>query len=169
MKKVALFILTMLCCVLNTNAQEIPTSQTDSNKAIIDSLSFQLNKLQRDYDYLRCEFDLKDLKNEVEIFCNKINISSNAVLLHCYNSGFNYVLYSAYEDNYEASIKAFESLKNAISAAKAFVAMKMMVSDFSEEEINLLQQLFDHSDLQINSAEQALKYYKVVIDMYLQS
>ena len=47
--------------------------------------------------------------------------------------------------------------------------MKMLASDFSNEEINVLQLSCDHFDLQISSAEKALEYYKIVIDMYLKS
>lgn len=169
MKKLKLIVLTLLVSIAGIFAQEVNSSQILQNNTLADSLSLKLNQLQRDYDYLRCDYELKCTKNELAIFCNQVNISSNGVLLNCYNSSFNYKLYTAYKNSYEAYLDTLESLENKITSLIVFVALKVRLSDFSDEEINLLQMTCESFDLQINSAKRALDYYKLVIDMYLQS
>lgn len=169
MKRVVLAFMVVVFCILNVTAQDAHTLHNGRVDAVVDSLSFELNKLQKDYDFLRCDYEVKVLKNELSILYNKIDINANTMLIYYYNSSFNYELYKAFKDNYEAQLNALESLKKKIATVTSFVTLKILLSDFSDTEVDFLQTSLDYFDVQIDSAETALKRYKMAIDAYLKS
>lgn len=168
MKKVIFSILVAFMGIMSVTAQEQKSDSIQSNSiyAYVDSLSVKLEKLQHDYDFLYCNYKLEDIQNDLTDLANNINIKSNAVLIDCYHGRFNVDLYIAYRDNYDSSVDLFESLKETVASIKALVALKMLSSNFSEDEIKLLGHCFDVLDKGLVSSESALNYYKTVLGMY---
>ncbi len=152
----------MFFCTMTVIAQEQPEQQN----SIVDSLTTNLNKLQRDFNFLRCDFELTKKHHDLNDFCNNINTRSNGVLFNCYHGTFSYELYKAYSKNYESSVEALETLKQNITVVKTLVALIMYSSDFTSGERELLTMSCDLFDTELNSATSALNYYKVVIDIY---
>ena len=168
MKKLMLTILIAFMGVVNATAQEVDSLQTSNNDAIIEDLTSKLKKLQNDFDYLSCDFELTKLECELEDFCNAINANSNGILINCYHhSSFNYDLYKSYKNNYEACIGKQEMLKQKVSSVRMLVALKTIAADFSDEQKDLISMRCDAFDARLKSMESALSYFKVVIDAYL--
>ena len=101
MKKLLLFIVAIICA-LSTSAQEIDSSRAQPVAVSIDSLSIRLNKLQRDYDFMYCDYELHKLLMDLKDLSHSIGKSSNAVLINFYNSRFDRDLYNSYLNDYDA-------------------------------------------------------------------
>lgn len=159
MKK--LFILLMMSVVaINLSAQERNEFQK------IDSLQYKLDKLQHDYDFLDCSFQLHRLAADLENFNNGISTKSNAILINCYHSRYDSKLYRAYRDNYDASEEDLTSKEYLIFSTIFLVMGKMESLTFSEEEIKTLNAAIKNVDSSLSAAKSALNYYKVVLGIY---
>ncbi len=164
MKKLVLVICTLLCANV-LFAQENITKEKDL-EAVVDSLSAKLKELQHNYDYLYCQHLLDDFKHSQTQESNSILIRVNQLKIDIYHGRFNYNLYNAYKDNYNSSIEKLDVSKENAESIKKLVTLKMITSNFSENERSVLQQglkLFDHA---INSVESALRLYDLYIKEY---
>ena len=166
MKKVILFLLIALISAGNITAQTSNSSQTQDLKVSIDSLSTKLSSLQHDYDYLYCSYQLSEVQLSLKDFMNELSINSNAILINCYHSRFDIDLYNAYRDNYNSYIELYESTKRKAEAVTTSVVLKIMTSNFTEDEIKLLGQSCKFVDDCLSAAQNSLDYYKVVLDIY---
>ncbi|MBQ3212424.1 MAG: hypothetical protein IJB40_02740 [Alistipes sp.] len=165
MKKI--FVLMVLCTLsMSIFAQEVDSLQ--SNPINVDSLAVKLDKLQRDYDFLKCDYELNRMQLKLEIFANQINNSSTALEINCYHYSGTYMkeLYLANKDKYNSSVDMLNSLKETIGQLKAMIAIKIISSNFSENEIALLNNQCNTLDLGVRVVEKALSSYKVVIDWF---
>lgn len=166
MKKLTLVILLAFMSIISATAQEADSLQTQHNEISVEDLIAKTNKLQRDFDYLSCDFELTKLEGELNSFNNDIRISSSSILINCYHGSFNYDLYSAYKRNYEALLNKYESLKQKVSSVQRLVILKSMTSNFTDKEIDLISMRCDAFENHFNSIESALDYYKVVLASY---
>ena len=82
-----LFSLVMLITTTSISAQE----SNESEK--IDSLQYQLEKLQNSYDYLDCEYKLSKLMLELNIYANELKISVNTLSMNFYHGGYDEKIY----------------------------------------------------------------------------
>ena len=168
MKKLTLVILLAFMSVISATAQEADSLQIQHNEVIADSVTInKLNRLQRDFDFLNCHFTVTKLKNELSSFVQGIKISSLKAEINCHHGVFNYDLYKAYKEDYNVSVSLLESYKDNIASTKTLVSLIMLTSNFTEEETDLLTRTCDMFDRQIVSAENSLKVYELVIDMYI--
>lgn len=160
MKKVLLLIIIAIISV-NASAQD-----TSSSAITIDSLSVKLEKLQHDYDFLLCGFELYRIMAEQSELNQDIKIQTNAILLDIYNSKYNRDLYKAYLDSYDINSALFEQQKEYYEQKKKFVMFKAITSGFSETEISLIELDFKKIDNGIAEVKSSLKYYKFLVDAY---
>lgn len=160
MKKVLLLIIIAIISV-NASAQD-----TSSSAITIDSLSVKLEKLQHDYDFLLCGFELYRIMAEQSELNQDIKIQTNAILLDIYNSKYNRDLYKAYLDSYDINSALFEQQKEYYEQKKKFVMFKAITSGFSETEISLIELDFKKIDNGIAKVKSSLKYYKFLVDAY---
>lgn len=166
MRKVILFFFIALIGVGNITAQTSNSSQTQDLKVSLDSLSTKLSSLQHDYDFLYCSYQLSEVQLSLKDFMNELSIKSNAILIDCYHSRFDIDLYNAYRDNYNACIELYESTKGKAESVTTFVALKIITSNFTEKEIEVLGQGCKFVDDCLRTAQNSLDYYKVVLDVY---
>ena len=166
MKKVILFFFIALIGLGNITAQTSNSLQNQDLKVSIDSLSTKLSSLQHDYDYLYCSYLLSEAQLTLKDFMNELSIQSNAILINCYHSRFDIYLYNAYRDNYNSYIEFFESTKGKAESVTTYVALKMLTSNFSDDEINVLTSGRKFVDKCLNTAQSSLDYYKVVLNIY---
>ena len=167
MKKVFFTIFLTFFSVICVNAQEIDSLQIKSDTISIETLAARLDKLQRDYNYLRCEYEFNKLHSELDSFSNKLDIKSNKLLIDCLsNRVFENDLYIANKTNYYKSVELFNSTKEKIESVKVFVALTTLSSNFSKEELSVLDYSRIHIDNQVRLVENSLDFYKFVIDWY---
>ena len=165
MKKVLLLIVAIVS-VLHASAQEVDSLQVQSTAVSIDSLSIRLNKLQHDYDFMFCDFELHKMIMDLKDLSSTIDISSERVLINYYSSRYNHALYNAYVEDYESCRTLFDSLKDKIKATRTVVLVKIALSGFSELEQNVINAYWGLIDQCVIKVEKALDYYDVTIDAY---
>ena len=168
MKKILFTILLAFFGVINVNAQEIDFLQIKSDTISIESLAAKLDKLQHDYDYLKLDSELNRMQLKLEILANNIKNYSTDLEIDCYHYNGRYMneICSSSSDNYNVSVKLLNSLKETITQLKAMVAIKIISSNFSEDEINLLNHNCNTLDLGVRLVEKALASYKITIDWF---
>lgn len=155
-----LVLLVMFITTISISAQERNELQK------IDSLQYQLDKLQHDYDFLDCSFKLYRLATDLRLFNNIINTKSSEILIKCYHSRYDSMLYRVYKDHYDASEENLTS-KEYLAFSTIFLVMgKMESSTFSEEEIKLLNVAIKNVESSLSAAKSALNYYDVVLGIY---
>lgn len=163
MKKI-LVLFVFIFVAINVRAQEIDS--LECNQVNIDSLSAKCDKLQHDYDLLRCKFELGQLNQKLDYMGNNLNVSSNAILINCHHGGYNRKLYAAYKENYLSSVEWYETHKEAVKTIVTFVMLKTVNSNFTESETDELMSSIKVIDAGLSRVENALDYYETVLNMY---
>lgn len=165
MKKVLLLFISVVS-VLHAYAQNADSLQVQPEAIAIDSLTLRLNKLQHDYDFMYCNYELNKLMLDLTDLSHTIDISSNGIVINVYNGEYKHALYTAYIDKYDSLCALFNSLKDKIEAVRFAVLAKMMTSDFSEKEQNVLYASLSVIQTSVATVEHALNYYDVAVQAY---
>ena len=167
MKRVLLLIAAIVS-ILCASAQEKKDSLQDQNATLsIDSLSVRLDRLQHDYDFLFCDYQLHKLIMDLKDLSHAISNSSNGVIINVYtNSGYNRNLYNAYLRNYESDCSLFDSLKEKAEVMRKKVFIELLTSDYSNTERDMLTLSLDVVDKAITLVENSLNTYNIAIKAY---
>ena len=165
MKKAFLLFIAIISSML-VYAQDIDTPIVNAPAVSIDSLALRMNKLQHDFDYLQCEYQLYKAITDMKLFSNGISNSSNSLITNIYHTRYDRELYDSYAENYEAVCGYFESLKKQVDSVKLLVYFKVMEADFSESELNVLNGSLEVLQMTINTVESALNQYDVALKSY---
>ena len=148
-----------MSCVV---AQDNNLSQTSDLKAYVDSLSTKLN----DYDYLYCRHEINQLQSELNDLQHDVNIRSNAILISCYHGRYDSDLYSAYRSSYNARVDLYDSFKENVELVQRAVRLRILSSNFTQNEINVLMNGCETLDRCLSALQSALDYCELVIGMY---
>ena len=165
MKRLFLFLVAIIS-VLQASAQKVDSMHSQSAPISVDSLSLRLDKLQHNYDFMYCDYELHKLIMDLKDLAHSIDNSSNGVVINVYNSRYDRNLYNAYLNNYDSDCALFDSLKEKIEVVKTAVFVKMVSSDFTEKELNVLTASFDVISKAVLKVESSLNYYNVAIKAY---
>lgn len=154
-------ILIALIVAINVNAQE--NSQSEDLNARIDSLTTKLNQLQHDFDFLDCRYLIDKLANEIKGFGTDIEVRSHSISLdRVYLSP----LYESYKRYYDATIETLNAQKSNVEQLKALLFLKLVTSNFTEKEQELLNSSMKLLDKALTSAEASLDLLKDALDGY---
>ena len=118
MKKVLLLIISVLFAI-QVNAQ----TQEESSTIKIDSLSTKLAELQHNYDFLYCDYELYQIKTDLDQLSQDIQIKI------CFRQ-YDRAMYTVYSKNYDAIKRKFE-------AVQKLVTIKIITTGFTESELNV--------------------------------
>ena len=161
------FVLIVLCILsMSVSAQEIDSLQVKSDTISIETLAARLDKLQNDYVFLNCRYQLSADQYDLAIFANKLDIKSDGLLINYYHSRYNVDMYISYRENYNKSVQMFNALKDKVTSTKTLIALYILTSNFSEEELSVLRSGCASLDSSLNIVQGALDYYQMVIDIY---
>lgn len=165
MKRFLLIIISVLS-VLHAYAQDVDSLKAVSTVTTVDSLSLRLDKLQHDYDYLYCNFELYRLKSGLEDLTQDINIKTHDVIINVYHNRYNRELYTSHSNNYDACSALYDSYQATYSHLRTMVILKMVTSNFTETERNVIYSCLDSIIKSFSSVEAALNYYNTAIQTY---
>lgn len=166
MKRVLLLIVAIVTA-LYASAQENDLLQGPTTTVSIDSLSIKLEKLQHDFDFLSCDYQLQKLIMDLKDLAHTIDNSSNRVVINVYtNSGYNHKLYDAYLNDYKSDNYLFDALKKQSEVVRKMVFVKLMTLDISDKERDVLTSSLSVVDKAITVVENSLNYYNVAIEAY---
>ena len=165
MKKI-LLLLVALISSLQASAQNVESMQNQSATVSIDSLSLRLNKLQHDYDFMYCDYELYKVLMDLKVLSNSINSSSNGVVTNYYNTKYERTLHESYLNSYEAFSFFLNSLKDKYEVIRLMVLTKMASSNFTDEEQKVINSYFGTIQAGVTAAENSLNYYDATIKAY---
>lgn len=166
MKKLILLFILTLFGMSRVVAQDNNPSQTSDLKAYVDSLSTKLNTLQHDYDYLYCSHEIKQLESDLKDLMHDVNIRSNAILISCYHGRYDSDLYSTYRSAYNSLVDLYDSVKERIEVAQRAVSLKILSSNFTQNEIDVLMKGCEFLDSCLSALQSSLDYCEFVLGMY---
>lgn len=164
MKKLFIALIAIVS-VISVNAQENVKKEKDL-AVVVDSLSAKLKELQHNYDYLYCKNQLTEINHSLIQDANGIDINVNNLKFEIYHGRFNYDLYNVYKENYNSNLEKLDSDKNYAESLKELIFLKMMTSNFTESEIQVLQHSLKVFNNAINKVEASLNLYKLYLDEY---
>ena len=166
MKKILVTILLALFGVINVNAQEIDSLQIKSDTISIESLAARLDKLQHDYDFLYCKYELDRTEKELRLYASDITISANSLMIYLVDGTFNIDLYTSFKNRYDSVTETINAFIDNIVSLKRMISIKKASSGFSEMEILFLSKLDSVVDSQLGVTGSALEHFKTVLDSY---
>lgn len=166
MKKLILLFILTLFGMSRVVAQDNNPSQTTDLKAYVDSLSTKLNTLQHDYDYLYCSHEINRLQFELKDLMHDVNIKSNDILIRCYRGRYDSDLYSIYRSGYNSQVDLYDSFKENVELVQRVVRLRILSSNFTQNEINVLMNGCETLDRCLSALQSALDYCELVIGMY---
>lgn len=166
MRTIFYVIIITIIGAINANAQNSDSLQLKTSSISVDSLVMDLKTLKHNYDFLYCDYELHKVITSFSEFTNTTNITSNSILINYYNSRFERDLYSVYLKLYNAKTENLNTLKERARVARLAVLGKTLTSEFTKEEMGVIQRSFEFIDSQLSVAEQALSYLEVVLDTY---
>ena len=165
MKKTLLIIFAIFGALL-ASAQEKESVQDTTAAPTIESLSAKLDKLQHDYDFLNCEYQLHETEAAFNDLINTTNISANGLTTYCLVGIFDRELYGSYVDNYKSKCDLFEALKSKYDTIKVFVVIKSVSSGFTKEEMDVLKSKLGVIERCITAANASLTQFDMTIQTY---
>lgn len=168
--KVLVLIVVLLCTPIAHAQKEGSSSMVapaDSTKEI--SLTQRIDSLEHELSYIKLSYELYTLNNDLAVFKNNIGITTNEIQINIYERNFDYKLYSAYKDNYEANKDKLLSFQELIKAKKTYFWLKITTYPYSENEKELLLASYMTIDNGYSALESSLKLMKVCLDMYKES
>ena len=129
-----------------------------------DSLQLKLDKLQHDYDYLYCEYQLNKVKTDLVLFQNELKIMSIDINVSGIHN--NTKLYKSFKMNHEESVKQYESHKSLYQTTVFLISSKLENSNLYEHEIKMLQNIATSIENTLEYIGKILDYQKKMLDIY---
>lgn len=165
MKKVFLLFVAFISA-MQSFAQEADALQSQSATVSLDSLSVRLNKLQHNYDFMYCDFELYKTAMDLKDLAQNIELSSKGVIINYYNNRFDRALYTSYLRNYDSCCALFDTLKKRRDVLRIAVIVKMASSSFSDEELDVINSSLNVIESAVTTVEKSLDYYDVAIKAF---
>ena len=157
MKKVLLLIISVLFAI-QANAQV----QEESPAVTIDSLSTKLAKLQHNYDFLYCTYQLHDVKTDFDQLRQDIDIQITSLSVDISYGQYNRDLYTSHSRLYDSYCDAYDIRKRDFEFVQELVA----TTGFTEYELNFFNSYIKTTKLSMERVEQILKHYDARIKIY---
>lgn len=164
MKKVLIFLVSVVC-VWNTYAQDVDSVQVQQ-PITLDSLAVQVEQLKHDLSYLQCEYELLKMEKYIQTLANEVNIKTNGVLIDVYHMRYDRELYLSFDESYDTYSAYYDSLKEKFNSTTRYVVYKVLSSNFSDTEVEVLDAYIESIKRSFSTAEAALKYYDVAIKAF---
>ena len=158
-------LLVSFVCVWHAYAQDVDSVQVQQ-PITLDSLAVQVEQLKHDLNYLQCEYELLKMENYIESLGKDVNIKTNGALIDVYNMRYDRELYKAFVESYDTYSAYYDSLKEKFNSTTRYVVYKVLSSNFSDTEVEVLESYIESIKRSFSTAEAALNYYDVAIKAY---
>lgn len=161
MKKVLLLIISVLFAI-QSNAQ----TQEESPAVTIDSLSTKLAKLQHNYDFLYCDYQLYQIETSLKELSQDIQIINNELTIKICFGQYDHDMYIAYSKNYDAKCGLYDAIKRKFEVVQELVTIKIATTGFTESELNVFNACIETIESAMKDVESGLSYYDKLLKIY---
>ena len=144
-------------------------AQSQESPMEVQVLVQRVDSLEHELSYIKLSYELYTLNNDLSIFNNDIGVRTNAIQINIYTHNFDYKLYKAYKDNYEATKDKLLSYQDLIETKKTYFWLKIITYPYTEVEKKLLLSSYMTIDKGYSQLESSLKLMKICLDMYKDS
>lgn len=158
MKKILILIVGML--IMHSQM----FGQTPSSiKYSIDSLSYKVENIQHQYNYLKCDFELYKMQNDFNIMCTEIAGYIDRLLIYKTYNAYDNKMATQNRSLYLAAYKKYETLKKKYDTVTKFIATMVAISNFSESQLNVIEAYLEAINQGMKVTQISLDYYKATI------
>ena len=166
MKQIALTILFVLFVGSSAFAQEADSLQTQKPSVSVEELALKVDKLQHDYDFLWCEYKLRDLINDLNIKSNTLQITSNSIVAEAKHGGYNRALYNSYTELLDSYRVNYKATKDLISTVKTAILVKIVMGNFSDDEKEVIYAGIESVRNSESAFEASINHYEAALKIY---
>lgn len=161
MKKILLLIISVLFAI-QVNAQV----QEESPAVTIDSLSTKLAKLQHNYDFLYCDYNLYQIKTSLGQLSQDIRIINNELTIKICFGQYDRDMYIVYSEDYDASCTNYDAFKRQFEVVQELVTIKIITTGFTESELNVFNACIKTIESAMKVVESNLSYFDKLLKIY---
>lgn len=141
-------------------------AQTQETQTEINILKHEVDSLEHEVLKIKLNNELSILANNIQICSNRSQISAQALLLYVHQRDYDYDLMKSHENLYESMKNNYESTLELANTKSKEVYLCIATGSFTEDETTRLIRCIDLLYNELNTWSNAMKVYKIVIDMY---
>lgn len=161
MKKILLLIISALFAI-QANAQV----QEESPAITIDSLSTKLVELQHSYDFLYCNYELYQIKTNLDQLSQDIKIRVNELNIDIHHERYDHDFYTLFSENYDSCCNLYDTYKRNFESLRKLVIIKIITTNFTESELNFFNAYIEMIELGMGFVESNLRLYDLCLKNY---
>lgn len=128
------------------------------------NISISIDSLQNEYNFLKCEFTLYKVSNDLSGLGKDIDIKCNYIDIKRCQKMFYKLLSDVLEDNYNSSIYLKSSIEDDYQSAKKLVLI--YYDNFNILQKRLIDSYFTSIERRINQVNQSFKVFRMTLDLY---
>ena len=129
----------------------------------------RVDSLEHELSYLKLNYDLKTLNNDINMFANEVYANYIGIKLDLYLRNFDTRLGEVLRQNYNAYKEKQEAISRLIEITKQSFNLKILIYPYSEKEQNVLKSGYDTIDTAYDTLKGAMNLLKIVVDAYNES
>ena len=123
-----------------------------------------IDSLQNEYNFLKCEFKLYQVSNNLSGLDKDISIKCNFIDIKRYHKMYYKPLSDALEDNYNSCIYLKSSIEDNYQSLKELIPI--YYDNFNTRQKKVIDSHLIMVDSAIEKVDQSLKVYRMSIDLY---
>lgn len=128
------------------------------------NISISIDSLQNEYNFLKCEFNLYKVSNDLSGLGKDVDIKCNYIEIKRYHKLFYKPLSDVLEDYYNSYIKLKSSIEDDYQALKEIIPIYYV--NFSTSQKRVIDSNSIMVDAVIKKVDQSLKLYRMTLDLY---
>lgn len=129
----------------------------------------RVDSLEHELSYLKLNYDLKTLNNDINMFANEVYANYIGIKLDLYLRNFDTRLGEVLRQNYKAYKEKQEAISGLVEITKQSFNLKILIYPYSEKELNVLKSSYDTIDTAYDTLKGAMNLLKIVVDAYNES
>lgn len=142
-------------------------NHAETNESVrLDSINMQIESLTHDVDYLQLSNKISSIYNDLLFISLEISDEVNDLTVKMYHKNFRRDLYKSYRNLYSSYQKRLDSTKGLKSVVQEYLRLKLVVGNFTDNEISVLSQQDNVADDAYLQAEMNLDMLKTMLDLY---
>ena len=128
------------------------------------NISASIDSLQNEYNFLKCEFNLYKVSNDLSGLGKDIDIRCNYIDIKRYHKMFYESLSDVLEDSYNSYIYLKSAIEDNYQSLKE--SIPIYYDNFSTSQKRVIDSNFIMVNAAIKKVDQSLKVYRMTLDLY---
>lgn len=126
----------------------------------------RVDSLEHELSYLKLNYDLKTLNYDMDMFVSEVKFHIADIKMDLYHRNFDPQYVDWHKGYYEMCQRRKQSFLEHIKSVKNLFSLKLMVSSYSEDELNVLNSIYEGIDVRYDGVKLVVDYFKALADEY---